>query len=549
MCPGGCGRSGTGETEDQNGMNRLIRKIGRSALCAALCAALLLGSCGCGKKEEESPENHLFTYALSEEPASLDPQVASGEAALTAVRNLYEGLCRLDENGAAVPGAASQWDCSDDGRTYTFSIRFGAQWSDGTPLTAADFVYGIRRALEPKTRCPAVSELFVIAGAEAYYNGEGEWDDVGVCAVNSRTLRITLNVPDASFPAQTARSPYMPCSEAFFKSTGGRYGMEPEAVLCNGPFVLRARSGWVHGEYIRLVRNKNYVGEETVSPSGVMLKIEDPKEPADPVESVRSGKVNLARMSDEDAVRAERAGLQVISFAESTWGLAFNGTDGTFENESVRQAFLCAINRSELMTFYPEEAANTVNVIPAAITWHGRSYRRQAQNCSPLTSEQSPMQLLAQGLTELNRKDLPAISVLCVDTVENRLLVNQLLTDWRQTLGCYVNVETVADEGELEKRVLSGRYQIALTGIRAQEDSATAFLQQVMEITGWSGAEISAEMTLESVRAAEDRLIESGAFYPMYARSSCYALGTTVTGVCVQPFGGGIDFRRAGRTA
>ena len=113
-------------------------------------------------------------------------------------------------------------------------------------------------------------------------------------------------------------------------------------------------------------------------------------------------------------------------------------------------------------------------------------------------------------------------------------------------MGWYVKVETVADEAALTARVASGDYQVALTGIRAAEDGAAAYLRQVAAYTGVSAP--APDDTIESLREAEDALLRSCVFYPMYARSSCYALGATVTDVVIQPFGAGIDFARAGRT-
>ena len=101
------------------------------------------------------------------------------------------------------------------------------------------------------------------------------------------------------------------------------------------------------------------------------------------------------------------------------------------------------------MTYYPEEAANTVNLIPAAVTWHGRSYRRQAQNRVPYSTDEPCAQLLRAGLAEMGRTSPPSLTILCLEDGVTRLLVNQLLTDWRTQLGWYVKVETVADEAAL----------------------------------------------------------------------------------------------------
>lgn len=527
-----------------------MKRVFQKAMALLLSAGMLLGCCGCGKKKEVSPADRLFTYVLGVEPASLDPQAAGGEAAWTVIQNLFEGLCRLDGSGKAISGAAAEWHANDDNTEYRFVLRSGVCWSDGAPLTAADFVYGIRRALDPNTKCPGAAALYCIAGAQAYHNGTGSAADVGVEAVSGSEVRFRLAEPCADFPARTAQSAFMPCRESFFLSTGGQYGMESDQLICNGPFMLRSVSGWAHGEYLRLVRNKHYAGGAQVLPVGLKFEI---RAQDDPAAELGDGTVNVAKLTDAQEQAAAAAGLETVSFAETTWGLALRCT-GALANEKVRLALVLAIDRTALAPHYPAGAAATVNLVPDAVSCAGGSYRSRAGACAQPASAQTPAELLAAGLNELQTDAVGALQVLCVDTPQNRLLVNRLLTDWRNALGCYLNIETVADEAALEARLQAGTYTIALAPVRAEKDDPAAFLDAAQTLTAYVSAEYD-EWTAQrghnpvtAAQAQETLLVGSGAFCPLYAQRTAYGFGKTVSGVIVHPFGGGVDFRGAGRT-
>ena len=120
-----------------------------------LAVLFFVFSTGCGKKGASEKEGKTFVYQLTSNPSTLDPQIASGEAAATVITALFEGLARQSEDGSAVPGAAESWTNNADYTEFTFTLREGLVWSDGeTPVTAADFVFAFRRALDPATGSP-----------------------------------------------------------------------------------------------------------------------------------------------------------------------------------------------------------------------------------------------------------------------------------------------------------------------------------------------------------------------------------------------------------
>ena len=228
------------------------------ALLAVVCL-LGVGLCGCG----DDGTGQGFRFPLGREPVELDPQMATDTAAITAIATMFEGLTRLNADGE-VEDAAATHTLSEDGRTYTFTLR-ESFWStlrirgeetpfdDPTPVTADDFLFAFQRAVDPATGSPLAPEFDSILNAAAIRTGQKPLSELGVSAPDDRTLIITLQAPDAAFLHRLSGTPFMPCNRAFFEYTAGRYGLEQEYILCNGPFRLVA---WNHNESLLFYKHE-----------------------------------------------------------------------------------------------------------------------------------------------------------------------------------------------------------------------------------------------------------------------------------------------------
>lgn len=528
-------------------------------LAALLAAAVFLLPCSC-KKEEDKPEGKLFRYYIEAEPVTLDPQTASDQPSLLAIENLFEGLARLDENNHPIPGAAESWE-SDSGQTvFTFHLREGLTWSDGTPLTASDFVYGMQRAVNPATRSPSWEQLSCIRNAEQIHNGQMEVAALGVSAPDDRTVVIELEYAYPSFPALTANAAYMPCKQDFFTETRGKYGLESDAVLGNGPFMLREKSGWVHDKYVRLVANENYQGEQPAAPSGVMLTVS--KQPENVTEAILGDVIDAAPLPGEQVEQAESAGLPLVQFADTTWGVLFNTQKKGLADANVRRAFLFALNRETVLTVTPPHLISTGDLIPPENTFLGDSYREQAGALSlPTYDTQQAVLSLAQGLEAQGLKELPTLTILCQDTFEMKSLANNLAATWRDGLKYYLAIEPVSAE-ELVKRVAAGDYQIAVASLTSPSADPRDFLSLFSSTAAGNPAKYQSEdydallnaaaaaqpqEELSLIKQAETMLVEDGVFYPLYNENHYYVTGPTVTGLIIRPFSGVVDFSHAGK--
>jgi oligopeptide transport system substrate-binding protein len=154
------------------------------------------------------------------EPATMDPHRANEDAAYNALRMMVEGLVR-NVDGKAVPGVASSWEVSSDNKEYTFHLRKSV-FSDGTPVTAKDFQYGLFRLLDSKKAFEKADSAFMIKNAEKYYKGECDASQVGITVKDDYTLKLSLAVP--TFPIVFADWPFSPMQKDFVEKQGAQYG-------------------------------------------------------------------------------------------------------------------------------------------------------------------------------------------------------------------------------------------------------------------------------------------------------------------------------------
>lgn len=236
----------------------------RSAV-AALAVLLLAGACG----QQAEPVSEATASPVSVttlhrgngvEPDSMDPHKGEGTSGANIRRDLFEGLVATAPDGSLVPGAAESWELSDDRMTYTFHLRPDGRWSDGEPVTAADFVYGLRRGADPMTLSSYSQVLAPILNAEAVTRGMLPPESLAVEAVDDLTLVIRLKGPTPYFLELLTHSMTFPVRRSNVEQYGNRFA-RPGNLISNGPYVL---DEWVVQSHIKLVKNPYYHGADDV---------------------------------------------------------------------------------------------------------------------------------------------------------------------------------------------------------------------------------------------------------------------------------------------
>ena len=205
---------------------------------------------------EALAEDQTFTYRLLDQFPTLDPQLNQETAGFHVIRDLFEGLLNQDAEGNLVPGVATHYAASGDNTTYTFTLREDARWSNGDPVTAHDFVYAWRRAVDPATASPYgwYLELTEMVNAKAILAGEKDPAELGVAALDEHTLEVKLNTPLPYFPAMTTYATLYPAHRATIEAHGEDW-TAPGNMVSNGAYVLEEL---VLNEYHTRVRNPRY---------------------------------------------------------------------------------------------------------------------------------------------------------------------------------------------------------------------------------------------------------------------------------------------------
>ena len=296
----------------------------------------------------------MLRISQRNEPATLDPQLATLPDEFFVIRALGEGLLiPAPGGGNPLPATAESWTVTPDGRTYTFQLRADARWSTGDPVTPDDFVYSVRRVLSPALAAPKAALFFPLKNARAYFSGrETDFTAVGVRALDGRRVEYTLEEPATDFPALVASGPWIPVPRATIEKFGrsdqrGSAWMRPENLVGNGPFRLAA---WRPNQEIVLRPSATYRDAARVHLAEIRLLAFDNGDSEE--RAFRAGQIDLTMsvpFTKLASYRDAAAGvLHQIPLHETRY-LALNTHRAPLDNPAVRRALALAINRPQLV--------------------------------------------------------------------------------------------------------------------------------------------------------------------------------------------------------
>ena len=524
----------------------MIKRIAALVL-ALILPAVLLYSCS-GNKEPEVEA--AFMYPIDEMPGCLDPTIADTLAERTVIANCMEGLVRMDSEGNIQPGVAQTVQISDDGKTYEFHLRTNAKWhvfsgedsyfppGFDNRITAHDFVFSLRRALDPEMDCPDAERFYAIQNAQAVHSGALSSDQLGVRAADDYTLVIELEKAADDFLSLLTLSAAMPCNEQFFNSTSGRYGLELELTLYNGPYYL---SKWNQdGDTLIIRKNADYIGETQAASSGITLKA-DPDEESR-YENLSDGTYDAAVLGAESTARIrERTKMTVQKTENIVWGLCVNTQDALLSNLNLRLALFSAVDLSQL-TIPEQMAAPAYGVIPSSCRSGSSSYRDTAGQADGISYHaDTARNYWNQAKAEL-KKDSVSLKLLC--TKEYETLMKKLIQNCQSVFGIAVSIglESV-DQKDFDARLSSGDYQLAFAPVKAETASPADFLAQFRSGSGGNffryQSEIYDDLASQAMagagtavlRRAESHLIQNGVMYPFYTQATSFVQAKNVSGI------------------
>jgi oligopeptide transport system substrate-binding protein len=320
--------------------------VTRRRVLAAPLAALALSACG-QRDKAGGKQPSILLRGNGPDPDSLDPHKARANEAMVVLRDLFEGLTRLDKNAATVPAAAESWTVSDDGRVYHFKLRPNLRWSSGEPLVGEDFAAGLRRLVDPATASQYAQVVDVILNAPDIVAGKKPVATLGVAAPDATTLVITLRSPAPYLPGLMAHPSTAPLHRPSLAKFGERFS-RPGDQVSNGAFVL---TEWLQGSYIRAARNPHYWNNAANKLDGVkFLQIAD--ENAE-LRAYRAGELHSTRVVPRgqfDWIQENLSAELHIAPQLSTYYYGFNLDRRLFGDPKLRRALSMVIDRERLAT-------------------------------------------------------------------------------------------------------------------------------------------------------------------------------------------------------
>ena len=328
-------------------------RVDRRALAAAAaCAILVLAACSGGSKSGGTSaggaQPNILLRGNGPDPDSLDPQRARSVESQTVLRDLCEGLTTLAKDASTAPGVAKEWRVSADGKTYTFTLRDDARWSNGDKVVAPDFVAALRRLVDPATASQYAQIIDVVQNVPEIISGKVKRDELGVTAPNDGTLIVQLSAPAPYLPGLFAHTSTCPVHRPTLAAHPEELA-KPGVMVSNGAFMLKE---WVSGLHILAVRNPYYWNNAANRLDGVKyLQIAD--ENAE-LTRYRAGDMHVTVVVPRgqfDWIKQNLASELHVSPQLNTYYYGFNLLRAPFkDNPSLRRALSMVIDRERLAT-------------------------------------------------------------------------------------------------------------------------------------------------------------------------------------------------------
>ncbi|WP_170582665.1 peptide ABC transporter substrate-binding protein [Ruegeria arenilitoris] len=465
-------------------MNTILRNSVAGLLCSTFITGAALAAGTHPVTGEPLADDQTFVYRVLDEHSSVDPQVVEDVSGAEIVRDLFEGLMNQDEDGNLVPGVATGYTTNETKDVYTFTLRDNAKWSNGDPVTAHDFVFAWKRAVDPALSSPYAwfMELMSIENAAEIIAGDKPVDDLGVKAIDDHTLEVKLSAPLPYFPQMTTHSTTFPAPQKVIEQFGDEW-TKPGNIVSNGAYVLTE-----HLPNERSVRERNpmyWDNDNTIIDKVVALVIND--------ENVALTRYLAGELDRTEVPAGQFPRLkkeypnEAISFPRlCNYYYTFNLSDGgpeAFKDPNVRQALSLAVDRKiitenilaggqpEAYTFVPEA---TAGFTPPIVEMASMTQAERDELAKELLAEagygpDNPLSFaMVYNTSEAHKKVAVALSQM-----------------WKQKLGAQVELANMEWKIFLEERG-NQNFELARGAWCGDYNEASTFLDLLQSDSGYN---------------------------------------------------------------
>ena len=526
----------------------------KRVLAAFLSMAMVAGlATGCGtpgggKSDGDSADGKVFRYAVNTLPTTLDPTKGQSIGDNEIQHAVTEGLTR-NTAGDVKPGIAESWDESEDGLTYTFHLRKDAKWSDGEPITAADFEYSWKRLVNPETASPYAFIGDCLKNGQAIEQGNMDVEELGVKAVDDTTLEVTLEHPTSYFLSLIGSSgQYAPLRQDIVEKYGTDFAATSEKNVYSGPFVMTSSEDNVW----TFEKNDNYWDKDSINLDKCELNY---------VENTDT-QLSMYEAGDLDYVQVPTAYVSDYKdkadvFANGNVDFCYinsKSDNPVLGNKNFRLALNYALNRNDYNKLANADTYTAFNglVFPglqAKGTTYGEAYDLNSYSY-PLDGDQDKAtEYLNAAMQELgiaNASDI-TVEVVTTDADSSKRIVETLQEQWQNALGINVKIRQVTYADIYGKVFPEHDYEIGYGGWGSDYDDPYSYLElfkgdssynysqyenpEVDQLLTASQDEPDTDKRMDELNQVEQDILADGAFVPLQARNVYYMLDDDTTGI------------------
>ena len=526
----------------------------KRVLAAFLSMAMVAGlATGCGtpgggKSDGDSADGKVFRYAVNTLPTTLDPTKGQSIGDNEIQHAITEGLTR-NTAGDVKPGIAESWDESEDGLTYTFHLRKDAKWSDGEPITAADFEYSWKRLVNPETASPYAFIGDCLKNGQAIEQGKMDVEELGVKAVDDTTLEVTLEHPTSYFLSLIGSSgQFAPLRQDIVEKYGTDFAATSEKNVYSGPFVMTSSEDNVW----TFEKNDNYWDKDSINLDKCELNY---------VENTDT-QLSMYEAGDLDYVQVPTAYVSDYKdkadvFANGNVDFCYinsKSDNPVLGNKNFRLALNYALNRNDYNKLANADTFTAFNglVFPglqAKGTTYGEAYDLNSYSY-PLDGDQDKAtEYLNAAMQELgiaNASDI-TVEVVTTDADSSKRIVETLQEQWQNALGIKVKIRQVTYADIYGKVFPEHDYEIGYGGWGSDYDDPYSYLElfksdssynysqyenpEVDQLLTASQDEPDTDKRMDELNQVEQDILADGAFVPLQARNIYYMLDDDTTGI------------------
>jgi len=513
---------------------------------------------GCTKSTTGGEKKELV-FAISSEIPNLDPQIATDGYAITIGNAVFEGLVRVHD-GKVYPGMAEKWEVSPDKRVYTFHLR-DAKWSDGSKVTAYDFEYAIKRLLDPKTASEYAYQGYYILNGEDYNNGKiTDPNQIGVKALDEKTLQITLASPTKYFESLLSFISFMPTKKEYVDKYGSKYAADADKILYNGPFILKE---WKHEQELVLEKNPYYWNKDAIKLDRVKIYIIT--DPNTAYQMYENGQIDFVDVPPIYVEKLVNEGKALTYYDGYEFFIRFNlKAKGKpwLANENFRKAIGFAIDREDYINMaFKKISEPATRYIPPVIAGIEKKFVEEypLEYYPRKADVNKAKEYLNKAMKELKISDPSKMGfeLIVDDNSGTKVGVEAIQDMLRRNLGIDVTVKTVTFKERLQK-MRSGDYEVMITRWGPDYDDPMTYLDywftsDSMIASGWSVKEFDdlikfAKSTpdfkkrADAMFEAEKMLLERAPLIPLYYRQKVWTCKDYVKGLVRNFIGPDPDF-------